>query len=283
MNKQKFMNQLVKKPFSRNFQIFATSNFLKQNSRVASSKNIKFFQKLINEIAQLKIDYPQNREFLAAMIVIPRELYAELSGNPFGQGINGNLNPFDEVFKTAIYIDEQSFLSRNDWSEIDILHEISHIVHGAFFGIYPFDEGFADALPLYVLDLEKTFPEHVAKIRTMSPRDFLSLAQIRRRGMNPPREIKQNLPIALRKSYIVIYLIVRGILQRLTMRNGGDKVAALNEFLRQFREFQPLANEGKLTDRTIYDFTELRGRESWKTLQTEARNEICQIKFRSQK
>lgn len=276
MSQQNFFNQLVKKEIKSNFQIFATPDFLEQNLS-ANLENVKFFQELINEVAKVKIDYPKNRKLKVSMVVIPRDLYAEISGNPFGQGINAGPNPYDEVFKFAIYIDDISFLQRRDWSRIDILHEISHVVHGAFFrGIGPFGEGFAEALPLYIMDLEKDSPNHIQKICEMKPDDFLSLTQIMKRGMNPESEIKQNLPIALRKSYIVIYLITRGILQRLVLRNGGDKAAALNEFLRKFHDFQPLADEMKLHDELIFKFAGLSESEGWKTLQAEAQSEICE-------
>ncbi|MDR2524058.1 MAG: hypothetical protein LBC95_00740 [Candidatus Nomurabacteria bacterium] len=275
MKKSNFFDKIVEYKISDNYRLFALPDFITKIQNGAGSANIKYFNDRIYEIAELDIEYPQKRSLLVTMIVIPREIYAELSGNPYGQSINGSYNPFDKIFRTALYIDEQSF---ENWifERLAILHELSHVVHGAFFSL-ELREGFAEMLPFYILDLEKEYPEHARKIADLLPEEILTIKEVRQRGYNPPNVVKENLPISLRPAYIATYLLMRGILQRLTKEFGGDKIVALNRMLTKFAEFSVLAKRMELKDEMIWRFAGLDAGEDYRTLQLEAQAEIVEL------
>ena len=127
--------------------------------------------KCLEMINTLGIKYPANAHPILYVYIVPDENYGELLNIPkkFDNGKGGGkpVMCYDLDGFSWAYGLSQNMLENKELKEIGIskieneIHELSHIVHSQFFSKdLIISEGFAEALPLYALNLEEVFTEH---------------------------------------------------------------------------------------------------------------------------
>ncbi len=227
---------------------FETLN-INQNLRIVMQKEFvpifrveilhKMIEKIIlniKRVLSVLIYYPCEPIF-TFYVIQNGELFQQFSGQSFTKGICGlKGNP------TALLIDTESFFSQYvKTSDIGLVHELAHIIHGYFFSnLFPISEGFAEVFPYYILDMEDDDELHKYVLRKLSIGEILTIQEIRNEGMFAKLEgIK--FPVQYMKSYISMYLFMRGYFFRLENLYNINKFDALNLLLSEFREVDKLS------------------------------------------
>ena len=208
---------------------------------------IEVMNKNIDAVLPIKIDYPQKLVF--TFMVLPRgEEFKRISGTPFDQGMAGA-----RCCPGVLVIDEPWFFKFSNMKgdiDIGLIHELSHTMHGMFFRMLAMSEGFAEIIPFYILGLEDAAQKEI--IKNMKPGDIYTVASVDKDGMFQDAEEMARpgrMPAQYRKSYISMYLWIRGYLKELEKQRNIDKVEALNILL---SEFQKAANYGSLKERNYH-------------------------------
>lgn len=120
------------------------------------------------------------------------------------------------------------------------IHELAHIVHSQFFSKNRIIcEGFAEALPLYVLGFEEIFDEHRNSIINLNEEQIFSAQEI----LNSEKDnsygaeaILPNRSCSFRFSYVSSYLFVRGCMETIAKKYNLSKEQSVQHFLEIVRE-----------------------------------------------
>ena len=94
----------------------------------------------------------------------------------------------------------------------------------------PLMEGFAEVVPLYILDLKDEKQQEIAL--NLTPEGMDSVNTLLKKGMFEEAE----LPAQYRKSYVTMYLWMRGYLEIVQQKYNLDKLQALNFVLTEFKK-----------------------------------------------
>ena len=115
------------------------------------------------------------------------------------------------------------------------IHELSHLIHSDFFSKnQTISEGFAEALPLYGLNIEDIFTEHKNALLNLSEEQILSAQELLDSEKDDTYGIDEIIPnrsCSFRTSYISSYLLVRGILETIAEKYNFTKAQAIQHFL----------------------------------------------------
>jgi len=195
-----------------------------------------FWSGIVEEISQIKIKYPDNKESIFYVYFVQNDFFAKSHIPEFVNIVGKPVCSFDEKgFKNSLaYI--QSALDRewcndekNVFNRITKLHECAHLIHSNFGSRERFiDEGFAEVVPWYILGYEKRVSTHLTwmralpKIHTVS--DFLN------NGF--PYEKRFGKKIASYKSgYVSAYLFCRAVISGIENKFKISPCKALQKFL----------------------------------------------------
>ncbi len=203
----------------------------------------------INDIKNLGIQYPGNANPVFYMYVVPDDNFVELLSFPFLGAVHGGkpVSSFDLDGFDAAYGVSQNLLENHPQTEsiarrVNGIHEFAHLVHGLFFNRdRMFNEGFAEILPLYTMDLESQFDEHRAVIKNMTEADIFTaqeLLDMGRDGSFGHKTRVANKTCSFDWAYISSYLFLRGYIMRLAEKFGLNRVAATQKFLEILRSSQ---------------------------------------------
>ena len=118
---------------------------------------------------------------------------------------------------------------------VNNVHELAHIIQHQFFSNCPFlGEGFAETVPLYVLGFEPHFDEHKELLKNLQEEDLKSakelIDQVRDSSFGA-KELIPNKPCSFRESYVSAYLLVRGIIELIEVKESVSKIEATQRFL----------------------------------------------------
>lgn len=202
-------------------------------------------QKCFEEIETLGIKYPANAHPILYIYIVPDDNYGPLLKIPsfFDKG-NGGGKPvpcYDlDGFHSAYGI-SQNLLENYSQEEYTIskivnnIHELSHMVHSLFFSLHQtIREGFAETVPLYVLDYEKKFKEHRDVLSKMDERHILTAREMldsERKDKFGEEAILPDRSCSFRLSYISSYLLIRGCVEIIVEKNKISKSQAIQQFL----------------------------------------------------
>lgn len=147
-------------------------------------------------------------------------------------------------FSSAYGLSQNILENKNKETDIskveNEIHELSHIVHSQFFNKnLIISEGFAEALPLYGLNMEKDFTEHKNALLNLEEEQILSVQEIlklEKDGTFGIETILQNKTCSFRISYISSYLFVRGCMEIIAKKFDLKKEDAVQRFLEIVRE-----------------------------------------------
>lgn len=182
--------------------------------------------KYIKMIKKLNIKYPGNAKPVLYVYIVPDNNYRELLGIPEkydnGKGGGKPVMCYDlDGFSSAYGLSQNILENKNKETDIskveNEIHELSHIVHSQFFNKnLIISEGFAEALPLYGLNMEKDFTEHKNALLNLEEEQILSVQEILKLEKDDTfgiETILQNKTCSFRISYISSYLFVRGCME----------------------------------------------------------------------
>ena len=205
--------------------------------------------KYIKMIKKLNIKYPGNAKPVLYVYIVPDNNYRELLEIPEkydnGKGGGKPVMCYDlDGFSSAYGLSQNILESKNKETDIskveNEIHELSHIVHSQFFNKnLIISEGFAEALPLYGLNMEKDFTEHKNALLNLEEEQILSVQEIlklEKDGTFGIETILQNKTCSFRISYISSYLFVRGCMEIIAKKFDLKKEDAVQRFLEIVRE-----------------------------------------------
>lgn len=140
------------------------------------------------EIAALPLAYKTPPVF--SFVVLPQgELFKKLSGSPFPNGMAGALFAVDENYPMPLAVDEKWFeagFSTEDsvQRKTGLCHELAHTVHSAWFSnLGVLNEGFAELLPHYLMNLEADNETHRQAVAELIEEDMRTIRDIERCGI----------------------------------------------------------------------------------------------------
>jgi hypothetical protein len=223
--------ELEMRVIDSNFKVAIQNEYQKMFDNNEAALFIERIKCSIESVLMVPINYQTEPNF-TFFVIQNGEVFQRLTSCPFPGGMCVAPNR-----STTLVVDDKYFFStRSKWDNIGLIHELSHIVHGFFFNkLYPISEGFAEVFPFYILDMEKDDPRHLELLRTLSKAEIITIEQIRQHGMFTENMLKPQ-RVQYMKSYISMYLFMRGYIQRLEKINNLDKVAAINLLLAEFQK-----------------------------------------------
>ena len=195
---------------------------------------IKRVSRNIETVLQIKINYPEKPVF-TFMVLHRGEEFHNISGSPFENGIAGVA-----CRNKVLAIDDVGFFNhKGGTNDIGLIHELAHIMHDYFFtGLGRISEGFAEVIPFYILGLEDETQKEI--IRNMKEDDFYTVVSLGKKGAMF-QDKNENRRAQHRKTYISMYLWMRGYLQELEKQRNIDKIEALNLVLAEFKKAESMA------------------------------------------
>lgn len=210
---------------------------------------ISNMENLIKKVAQVPLNY--KKSFRASFLVFPEgKEFGEVLGLPIEQGMCEASVALDKNYPLALMVDENWFENGfgkelSFQQQVGLIHELGHIVHGAYFrNMGCMGEGFAELLPHYLMGLENQ--KHQQKIFALTDENLQTLDFIHQNGMfalEPPNGANtQEL-----KSYMSVYLWMLGYVKRLEDKYHLDRFEATCKMLQNFAEFDKQSWQNKMT------------------------------------
>ena len=198
----------------------------------------------IKHINGLGLKYPANAKPVFYLYIVPDDNFKELLGYPLSRAasITGSkpVTCYDlDGFNTALGMSSNYLENRgsiNIMATVGNIHELAHLVHNMFFraGEWFLAEGFAEALPLYVMDYENKFDKHREALKSLSKNQLLSAQQLmgfRTKDSFNGRPIIPNGYSGYDQSYISSYLFVRGCLEMIADKFKLNRAQATQKLL----------------------------------------------------
>jgi len=190
----------------------------------------KVFTRRVNEVIDLfavhNLPLPEGGYYEIA-VVPGGEVYQRVTGMDWNTGGICDLEDWN-----VLLFDDQCFFDlwpRTDYS-IGFIHEFAHLVHGDWSPMNPLMEGFAEVVPLYILDLKDEKQQEIAL--NLTPEEMDSVNTLLKKGMFEEHALRAQ----ERKSYVTMYLWMRGYLETVQHKYNLDKLQALNFVLTEFKK-----------------------------------------------
>ncbi len=242
---KEYINKSELREFSEKIKVRLSKELAEKYDNDCYTNFLSSIQKCLDMIDTLNICYPNNLKPILYVYIVPDTNYCELLRIPkqFDRGKGGgkpvpcyDLDGFNSAFGLT-----QNMLENYPKEETRIsiientIHELSHIAHGQFFSKnQTIDEGFAETLPLYILNLEDIFDEHRNAIIELNESQILTaqeLLQSERNGNYGAEAVLPNKSCSFRFSYISSYLLVRGCIEAICENKSFSKAQAIQNFL----------------------------------------------------
>jgi len=204
---------------------------------------LEYTEKCFKLLLDLNLKYPSNAKPVYYLYIVPFDSYVDLLGYPdkFNKGKGGGkpVNCYDlDGFSYAFGISDnlcENFNIDNIAHYENEIHELSHIIHSNFFKTSSLlGEGFAETIPLYILDLEDKYTSHKEALMNLNEEQILTAGELLDEEETDSFGIKELLPnktCSFRFSYISSYLFVRGCIKTIEEKHHVDKIQALQLFL----------------------------------------------------
>lgn len=206
-------------------RVYLTKEEYEQYKKEGAPEFSNKVNKAMNLLSEHKVPYPKGGYY--QFLVVPKgEVFKKISGLPFTEGIGG-LEGWPEVLTS----DDRCFFALNPKSPlIGIVHELAHLIHGNWIEIYPICEGFAEAVPFYILNLKDEKQQEIAL--NLTAKELYSVNTLIKRGMF----IEPDTQAQYRKTYVSMYLWMRGYLEMVQQKYNLDKLQALTFVLQEFQK-----------------------------------------------
>lgn len=216
----------------------------------------------IKELDSLGID----NSHVYYIYIVPDDNYSELLNVPKifdrGKGAGKPVECFDDDgFDTAYGTsqnlaykrEEEKYISRI----VNNIHELAHLLHHNYYSKNQLlNEGFAETIPLYILDYEDKFIDHIKVLKNLTEDKIRSAKELldeEKDRVFGKEEALENRSCSFRYSYISSYLFVRGIIESIEEKYSLSKIDSIKKFL-NFMEKSETNNE-----ELIYELADLIG------------------------
>ena len=210
-------------------RVYLTEDEYKKYTQEGAKEFTEQINKAINLLSSQNMPYPKEGSY--QIVVLPQgEVFKNISGVPWTYGINGI-----DGWPQALAFDDSRFFNLNPNTYfIGLVHELAHLIHGDWLDIYPICEGFAEAVPFYILNLTDEKQRQIAL--NLKPKQISSVDKLIKRGMFLPEEDYSKAGrVQYLKTYISMYLWMRGYLIKVQEKYNFDKLQALNFVLQEFK------------------------------------------------
>ena len=211
-------------------RVYLTDDEYKKYNQESAKEFTDQINKAIKLLSSQNMPYP--KEGFYQIVVLPQgEVFKNISGVPWTYGING----IDD-WPQALAFDDSRFFNLNPNTYfIGIVHELAHLIHGEWIDIYPICEGFAEAVPFYILNLIDEKQQQTAL--GLKPKQIYSVNKLIKHGMFLPEEDYSKVGrVQYLKTYISMYLWTVGYMEILQEKYNLSKVDTLNFVLREFKK-----------------------------------------------
>lgn len=205
-------------------RVYLRQEEYKQYKKDGAPEFTNKFSKAIDLLSSHNIPLPKIGYY--QFLILPKgEIYRKIADVSWSEGIGG-INGWPE----ALAADHRCFLALHPKSPfIGLVHELAHLVHGDWLEITPICEGFAEVVPFYMLDLKDEKQQNLAL--NLKRKEIYSVNTLIKRGMF----LEGDMQAQYRKTYISMYLWMRGYLEILQQKYNFDKLQALNFILQEFK------------------------------------------------
>lgn len=231
--------------FSEEIKIRLSKDLALKYDQGCYNEYLENMKKCFDMINTLKIQYPGKAKPILYIYIVPDDHYSKLLRIPskFDKGKGGgrpvscyDIDGFNSAYGLSQNILENKFKNEYNISKIaNEIHELSHIIHGQFFSTnLIICEGFAETLPLYILNLEDKFEEHKKMLMELDENQILTAQEIldsEKDGSFGSVAMLPNKSCSFRISYISSYLFVRGCIETIIENHNFSKVQAIQYFL----------------------------------------------------
>lgn len=197
-----------------------------------------------NQLLSLDLKLPYNAHPNLYIYIVPIENYWELLSYPKNYyKWTGGWRPvkcYDlDWYRCAYGVTQNRCISCPKNPSIakivNNIHELAHIICNQFaYESTSFSEWLAEALPLYILDYEKSFIEHRDAILSLRQDDIFTASELFTSEKNDSFwtiSVYPNKTCSFRYSYISSYLFIRWLLEVIIETKGVSKIWALQYFL----------------------------------------------------
>ncbi len=206
---------------------------------------LKYTSECYELLLNLNLKYPSNAKPIYYLYIVPFDQYVELLRFPdkFNNGTGGgkpvkcyDLDGFTDAFGISDNLCENFIKEEKGIAYYENeIHELSHLLHTNFFiNNKILEEGFAETIPLYILDLQKQYTSHTEALIKLDEKQILTAKELLEEEANymfGATEILPNKTCSFRLSYISSYLFVRGCIKRIEEKYKINKVDSLQKFL----------------------------------------------------
>ena len=203
----------------------------------------------LNKIENLNIKYPSNSKPKLYIYIVPDDNFEEYLQIPphFRNGKRGgkpvpcfDLDGFNQAYGLNQYILESA--NKNSYNiskEVNEIHELAHLVMNQFKNCSStISEGFAEVVPLYLLDYENIFEEHKNAIKNLKDSEIYTVKELldsEKDNTYGHTALIENKSCSFRLSYISSYLFVRSCIEKIENEFNLDKIKATQHFLELLR------------------------------------------------
>lgn len=197
----------------------------------------------IGEVCALPLAFRTPPVF--SFIVLPcGEMFQTLTGCPFKQGMAGAKISLDKEYPRTLAVDDIWFFCgfgkfEDIKRKVGLCHELAHTVHSHWFTRMA-NEGFAELLPHYLMDLEAQNPQHRKAVFDLTEKEMRSINDIETNGIFSAEDLIKYSNTQERIGYMSYYLWTLGLMKCLEEKYQLDKFGAANLLLEKFSELDHL-------------------------------------------
>lgn len=240
-----YINTSELRVFSSQIKVRLSKELAQKYDKGIYNNYLNNMETCFNMINTLNIKYPGNANPVLYVYIVPDDKYSELLKIPqiFDKGTGGGrpVSCYDLDGFNSAYGISQNLLENAPERETRIarieneIHELSHIIQKQFFSKnQSINEGFAETLPLYTLNIEKEFEEHKKMLLNLDETQILTAHELldsEKNGTYGVEAIIPNKSCSFRISYISSYLFIRGCIETIVKNNNCSKAEATQHFL----------------------------------------------------
>ena len=215
-------------------RVYLTQEECERYQKEGAKEFTRQISKVINLFAASNIPTP--KEGFYQFLILPQgDIFKNITGLPFTFGITG----VDGWMEVLAFDDSRFFKLNPDTYFIGLVHELAHLVHGDWIYIFPICEGFAENVPFYILNLVDEKQQEIAL--SLMPEEMYTVNTLIKRKMYIPEEREEikgkgRNRVQYLRTYISMYLWMRGYLEILQQKYNLNKTEALIFVLEEFKK-----------------------------------------------
>lgn len=250
----KYIEESELRVFSKNIRVRLNKDLSIKYDSGCYKVGLDNIQECFDMLCSLNIKYPSSVNPILYIYILPMDKCSELlePKTAIGRIVNCfDLGGFCSAFGLREDLLEKRNIKNIISEKVNEIHELTHVLHNEFDQSNCFiHEGFAEAVPLYVMGLEKEFTEYKEVLSHLTFDNIYTAQELLNQEYNKTfgkEEVVPNNTCSFRLSYISSYLFVRGCLETIEKSKNCSKEKAAQKFLEILRSSRCL-NEWQIFD-----------------------------------